>query len=122
MQQTLEHRRRIILVAAMNTDKWKFQVLKLKSIYHVMNMLQLDEINEFQLAECWVPHSDMHLIREKLNAATEKFNNQNNPIILVMKHYESPPTFNRTNKFTKGFQVRSLKIGIFNFWWWLFFF
>lgn len=107
MQQTLDHRRRILLVAAMNVDKWKLQVLKLKSIYHIMNMLQLDKINEFQSAECWLPQNDIQYIRQKLNMAAERFNNQNNPIIIVMKHNEKPPTFNRTNKFTKGFQVRT---------------
>lgn len=106
MQQTMDHRRRILLVAATNVERWKLQVIKLKSIYHVMNMLQLDETNEFQSAECWLPQNDIQFIRQKLNMAAERFNSQNNPIIIVMKHNENPPTFNRTNKFTKGFQVR----------------
>lgn len=110
MQQTLDHRRRILMLAAMNVDKWKFQVIKLKSIYHIMNMLQLDEINEFQSAECWLPQNDIQLIKRKLNMAADKFNSQNNPIIIVMKQNEMPPTFNRTNKFTKGFQVPFLFI------------
>ncbi|KAL0268783.1 UNVERIFIED_CONTAM: hypothetical protein PYX00_010602 [Menopon gallinae] len=106
MEQTEDHRRRVLLVAATSIDKWRLQVLKLKSMYHVMNMLQLDEINEFQTAECWVPQSELRGIREKLNRAAERSSNRNDPIIIVKSHGdEEPPTFNRTNKFTKAFQT-----------------
>ncbi|KAK6634657.1 hypothetical protein RUM43_012058 [Polyplax serrata] len=115
MQQTMDHRRRILLVAATNVERWKLQVIKLKSIYHVMNMLQLDETNEFQSAECWLPQNDIQFIRQKLNMAAERFNSQNNPIIIVMKHNENPPTFNRTNKFTKGFQSVIDAYGVSNY-------
>lgn len=70
-----------------------------------MNMLQLDETNEFQLAEVWLPAKDLHTIKLKINEAAEKADNKNDPIIIILRHKEMPPTFDRTNKFTKGFQV-----------------
>ena len=81
------------------------QVRKIKAIYHTMNMFNLDVTQKCLIAECWAPVADLDSIRLGLRRGTERSGAQVSSILNRMTTKQEPPTFNRTNKFTRGFQA-----------------
>merc|ERR1719219_1575044 len=57
------------------------------------------------VAECWMPLYDIPQIKEKLKNAAEKCGSTINPILNEITVNEMPPTYNRVNKYTAGFQT-----------------
>lgn len=57
------------------------------------------------IAECWIPVLDMETIHMALRRGTERSGSSISPILNRMDTFEDPPTYNRTNKFTKAFQA-----------------
>lgn len=70
-----------------------------------MNQFNLDVTQKCLIAECWAPVSDLDTIQLALRRGTERSGAQVPSILNRMATKQSPPTFNRTNKFTNGFQV-----------------
>ena len=68
-------------------------------------MFNLDVTSKALIAECWAPLEDLDHISHALEEGTHKSGGTVPSIIHQMKTKESPPTFNRTNKFTHGFQA-----------------
>jgi len=67
-------------------------------------MFNIDTIQNGLIAECWIPVADLETVQLALRRGTEKSGSL--PVILNrLSCVESPPTFHRTNKFTKGFQT-----------------
>jgi len=81
------------------------KVKKIKAIYHTMNMFNLDVTQKCLIAECWCPVSDLDNIQQALRRGTEQGGAVIPSILNRMSTPQEPPTFNRTNKFTKGFQA-----------------
>jgi V-type H+-transporting ATPase subunit a len=81
-----------------------FQVRKIKAIYHTLNLFNLDVTQKCLIAECWVPALDLETIQLSLRRGTERSGSSVPPILNRMESFENPPTYNRTNKFTNGFQ------------------
>ena len=101
------------------------QVRKIKAIYHTLNLFNLDVTQKCLIAECWVPALDLETIQLALRRGTvsttprysvesmvwpiyvmqERSGSSVPPILNRMETYENPPTYNRTNKFTSGFQA-----------------
>ena len=93
LNKTLEHRRRVIVAAGKNVKLWSFkvseilfsksnpakfklylfQVLKIKSIFHTLNMFSIDVTQKCLIAECWVPTADMALVLDALRRGTVSF-------------------------------------------------
>ncbi|CAB0036337.1 unnamed protein product [Trichogramma brassicae] len=103
--QTQDHRHRVLVAAAKNIKNWFIKVRKIKAIYHTLNLFNLDVTQKCLIAECWVPLLDMETIQLALRRGTERSGSSVPPILNRMETFEDPPTYNRTNKFTKGFQV-----------------
>ena len=103
--QTQEHRNRVLVATAGQVKVWFVKVGKVKAIYHTMNMLNLDVTKKCLIAECWCPISEIDRIHYALRRGTEA-SGSSVPSILnrVTDKHLNPPTFYRTNKFTKGFQ------------------
>lgn len=57
------------------------------------------------IAECWVPVFELDSVQTALRRGTERSGATVPSIINQMKTKQTPPTFNRTNKFTHGFQA-----------------
>ncbi|XP_063706594.1 V-type proton ATPase 116 kDa subunit a 1 isoform X3 [Culicoides brevitarsis] len=105
LQQTQDHRHRVLVAAAKNLKNWFVKVRKIKAIYHTLNLFNLDVTQKCLIAECWVPVLDMETIQLALRRGTERSGSSVPPILNRMETFEAPPTYNRTNKFTKAFQA-----------------
>ncbi|XP_043791702.1 V-type proton ATPase 116 kDa subunit a1 isoform X2 [Apis laboriosa] len=103
--QTQDHRHRVLVAAAKNIKNWFVKVRKIKAIYHTLNLFNLDVTQKCLIAECWVPVLDIEIIQLALRRGTERSGSSVPPILNRMVTFEDPPTYNRTNKFTKGFQA-----------------
>ncbi|XP_068976670.1 V-type proton ATPase 116 kDa subunit a 1 isoform X2 [Bombus flavifrons] len=103
--QTQDHRHRVLVAAAKNIKNWFVKVRKIKAIYHTLNLFNLDVTQKCLIAECWVPVLDIETIQLALRRGTERSGSSVPPILNRMATFEDPPTYNRTNKFTKGFQA-----------------
>ena len=67
INQTKDHRLRLLQTIAKNLDNWLIKVKKIKAIYHTMNMFNLDVTQKCLIAECWAPVSDLDAIQGKNN-------------------------------------------------------
>lgn len=70
LNQTTDHRHRVLASAAKHLRSWFIKVKKIKAIYHTLNMLNLDVTNKCLIAECWIPTIDMGAIRGALIKGT----------------------------------------------------
>ena len=80
-----------------------------------MNMFNLDVTQKCLIAECWCPVSDLDKIQQALRRGTEQSGAAIPSILNRMATRQEPPTFNRTNKFTQGFQAIVDAYGVANY-------
>lgn len=104
LKQSNEHRRRVLVAAAKNMTKWIVIVRKIKAIYHTLNSCNMDLSQKCLIAECWVPDRDLDKIQEALKNATDSSGSSVASFMSKMDTNETPPTYNRTNKFSSAFQ------------------
>ncbi|XP_037691993.1 V-type proton ATPase 116 kDa subunit a [Choloepus didactylus] len=102
--QTESHRQRLLQEAAANWHSWAVKVQKMKAIYHILNMCNIDVTQQCVIAEIWFPVADTGRIRRALEQGMERSGSSMVPIMNKVQSKTAPPTFNRTNKFTAGFQ------------------
>ncbi|XP_041371566.1 V-type proton ATPase 116 kDa subunit a1-like [Gigantopelta aegis] len=103
--QTGDHRHRVLVAAAKNIKVWFIKVRKIKAIYHTLNMFNLDVTQKCLIAECWCPVDDLDRIQQALRRGTEQSGSSVPSILNRMITKQEPPTYNRTNKLTQGFQA-----------------
>ncbi|GCC36886.1 hypothetical protein chiPu_0015386 [Chiloscyllium punctatum] len=104
LNQTESHRRRVLQEAAKSLQNWQVKVVKMKAIYHTLNLCNIDVTQQCLIAETWCPVADMDRIKMALHQGKERSGSSVDPIMTVVQTQMAPPTFNRTNKFTAGFQ------------------
>ncbi|XP_061411967.1 V-type proton ATPase 116 kDa subunit a 1-like [Lethenteron reissneri] len=102
--ETEEHQRRVLANAALSSAAWSVRVRKMKAIYHALNLCNVDVTQKCLIAEVWCPVEDMDSIQRALHRGTIKSDSTVPPILNRTFTTLPPPTFNRTNKFTSGFQ------------------
>lgn len=102
--QTDSHRQRLLQEAATNWHSWVIKVQKMKAVYHVLNMCNIDVTQQCIIAEIWFPVADTKHIKRALEQGMELSGSSMVPIMTEVETKTDPPTFNRTNKFTAGFQ------------------
>ncbi|CAD7680549.1 unnamed protein product [Nyctereutes procyonoides] len=102
--QTESHRQRLLQEAAANWHSWAIKVQKMKAIYHILNMCNIDVTQQCAIAEIWFPVADTGRIKRALEQGMELSGSSMVPILTTVQSKTAPPTFNRTNKFTAGFQ------------------
>merc|ERR1719445_1176329 len=105
LSQTTDHRTRLLVAAATNLRSHYVKVRKMKAVYHVLNMFNQRDGGRVLIGEAWMPTSDSHNIREAVNKGAQTAGATIPPTIDPIMTNEVPPTFNRTNKFTAGFQA-----------------
>ncbi|KIM87414.1 hypothetical protein PILCRDRAFT_276058 [Piloderma croceum F 1598] len=91
---------------------WQDVVRKEKLIYQTMNLFNYDVRRKTLIAEGWCPTRDITMIQMALRHATEESGTNMPPILHELRTNKTPPTFNRTNKFTEGFQTLMDTYGI----------
>ncbi|XP_060111313.1 V-type proton ATPase 116 kDa subunit a 1 isoform X2 [Heteronotia binoei] len=104
LNQTEDHRQRVLQAAAKNIRVWFIKVRKMKAIYHTLNLCNIDVTQKCLIAEVWCPVSDLDSIQFALRRGTEHSGSTVPSILNRMQTNQTPPTYNKTNKFTAGFQ------------------
>uniref|UniRef100_A0A3Q1EFZ5 V-type proton ATPase subunit a n=1 Tax=Acanthochromis polyacanthus TaxID=80966 RepID=A0A3Q1EFZ5_9TELE len=104
LNQTEDHRQRVLQAAAKTVRVWFIKVRKMKAIYHTLNLCNIDVTQKCLIAEVWCPVSDLDSIQFALRRGTEKSGSTVPSILNRMQTKQTPPTYNKTNKFTSGFQ------------------
>ncbi|XP_021095974.1 V-type proton ATPase 116 kDa subunit a isoform X7 [Heterocephalus glaber] len=104
LNQTEDHRQRVLQAAAKNIRVWFIKVRKMKAIYHTLNLCNIDVTQKCLIAEVWCPVTDLDSIQFALRRGTEHSGSTVPSILNRMQTNQTPPTYNRTNKFTSGFQ------------------
>uniref|UniRef100_UPI00358EF0F4 V-type proton ATPase 116 kDa subunit a 1-like n=1 Tax=Myxine glutinosa TaxID=7769 RepID=UPI00358EF0F4 len=105
LEETQQHRMRVLTLARANLPTWIIRVHKMKAVYHVLNKCNLDVTQKCLIAEIWCPTTDLDIVRHSLRKSMEKAGSTVPSILNCMLTKKEPPTFNRTNKFTNGFQT-----------------
>lgn len=102
-------------------------MLKLKAVFETLNKFNMDVTQKCLIAECWVPTVDLLVIQQSLRTGTvsgllfEKFRLKERagslvqPVLNQMETFETPPTYFKLNKFTRGFQNIVDAYGIANY-------
>ena len=70
LTQTHEHRHDELKKLAKNVRAWQWKILKLKSIYHTLNMFSMDASKNCMVGEFWCATGDMVKIEMALKRAT----------------------------------------------------
>ncbi|KAG7492287.1 hypothetical protein MATL_G00012970 [Megalops atlanticus] len=104
LNQTEDHRQRVLQAAAKTMRVWFIKVRKMKAIYHTLNLCNIDVTQKCLIAEVWCPVSDLDSIQFALRRGTERSGSTVPSILNRMQTKQTPPTYNKTNKFTSGFQ------------------
>jgi V-type H+-transporting ATPase subunit a len=105
ISKTKDHRMKVFSKAAASFDKWSVMLKKLKAIYHEMNKFNVNVSEKCLVGECWIPKSEVQVVQNSI-AQTSMGGKSFTPAFLnVIQTKETPPTFQRTNKFTVGFQA-----------------
>ena len=115
LSQTTEHRHRVLVAAAKNIRNWLVKIRKIKAIYSCLNMFNLDVTQKCLIAECWCPLYDLDRIHLALRRGNERSGSSVPSILNRMQTAEIPPTYNRTNKYTKAFQNLVDSYGVANY-------
>uniref|UniRef100_A0A131Y231 V-type proton ATPase subunit a n=1 Tax=Ixodes ricinus TaxID=34613 RepID=A0A131Y231_IXORI len=104
LNQARDHRAKVLANAARFLCGWQTKVVKIKAVYHVLNQFNLDVTQKCLIAEGWCPQASLAEIQRALKRGTDASDSHVPSILNRMETSEKPPTFNRTNKFTRGFQ------------------
>uniref|UniRef100_A0AC34EZJ3 V-type proton ATPase subunit a n=1 Tax=Panagrolaimus sp. ES5 TaxID=591445 RepID=A0AC34EZJ3_9BILA len=103
--QTQDHRHRVLVAAAKNVRMWMTKVQKIKSIYYILNMCNVNVTQKCLIAEVWFPVLEHDRIQMSLKRGSDESGSTVPSILHVMQNVkEKRPTYNRVNKFTRSFQ------------------
>jgi V-type H+-transporting ATPase subunit a len=73
LNQTQDHRQRILAETSRTIRTWQIKVKKIKAIYHTMNMFNNDVAKKSFIAECWTPVSQLDTIQLALRKGSVSF-------------------------------------------------
>lgn len=104
INQTKDQRQRVLMSVAKEVPKWEIIVKKIKAIYHTMNMFSVDVSKKCLFGEAWVPTENLQDVKQALINGASVVGSSVPSFLNVISTTEVPPTFNRCNKFTQGFQ------------------
>jgi V-type H+-transporting ATPase subunit a len=104
LAQTQDHRCRVLQTVAKSLRSWEIKVMKIKAIYHTLDLCNFDLTTKCLIGECWCPVADLDSIQYAVRRGTERSGSSVPSVLNCINTRESPPTYFRTNKFTQGFQ------------------
>ena len=127
-------RRAELIKVGESLQSWEDLVRKEKAVYETLNLFNYDVGRKTLIAEGWCPTRDIEMIQVALRHATvsaypipflifafpgylilrwkEESGTSVPPILHELGTSKTPPTFQRTNKFTEGFQTIMDSYGI----------
>lgn len=98
-------RRAELVKVAESISAWADWVRKEKLVYTTMNEFQYDPSQKTLVAEGWAPTQELPSVQLALRRATEDTGAHVSSVMQVMHTKDTPPTYQRVNKFTEGFQA-----------------
>jgi V-type H+-transporting ATPase subunit a len=84
---------------------WLIVIKKEKAVYNALNMCSYDQARKTLIAEAWCPTNTLPQIRATLQEVNDRAGLSVPTIVNQIKTNRTPPTYNKTNKFTEGFQT-----------------
>ncbi|XP_054725479.1 V-type proton ATPase 116 kDa subunit a1-like isoform X1 [Anastrepha obliqua] len=103
LKQTEDQRNCILAGIAKHLPIWSIEITKMKAVYHTLNYFNMDVTGKCLIGECWVPTLDLELVQQTLAKSSAGVSSMSS-FLTVLETKKTPPTFYRTNKFTRGFQ------------------
>ncbi|KAJ2994531.1 H(+)-transporting V0 sector ATPase subunit a [Globomyces sp. JEL0801] len=85
-------------------DHWSVVVTKEKAIHHAMNKMSYDLNRKALIAEGWCPKASITAIQYSLRTVTERTGSTIPPILSEIPTSRTPPTSQKTNRYTNSFQ------------------
>ncbi|EEB18611.1 vacuolar proton translocating ATPase 116 kDa subunit A isoform, putative [Pediculus humanus corporis] len=104
LNRTQDLRERVLVTVARELQDWTIKVRKMKAIYHTLNMFNMDVTKKCLIGECWTPAADLSKVHSALADGGRVGGSSIPSFLNVIETLEDPPTYNRTNKYTKAFQ------------------
>lgn len=84
---------------------WIVIVKKEKAVYQTLNLFSYDHARKTLIAEAWCPSNSLPLIKSTLHDVNNRAGLSVPSIINEIQTNKTPPTYQKTNKFTEGFQT-----------------
>ena len=84
---------------------WLIVIMKEKSVYQTLNRFSYDPARKTLVAEAWCPTNTLGLIKSTLQDVNDRAGLSVPTIVNQIKTSKTPPTYNKTNRFTLGFQT-----------------
>jgi V-type H+-transporting ATPase subunit a len=84
---------------------WMVIIKKEKAVYQTLNLLSYDHARKTLIAEAWCPTNSLPLIKATLQDVNNRAGLSVPSIINEIKTNKTPPTYQKTNRFTEGFQT-----------------
>jgi V-type H+-transporting ATPase subunit a len=84
---------------------WMVIMKKEKAVYQTLNLLSYDHARKTLIAEAWCPTNSLPLIKSTLHDVNNRAGLSVPSIINEIRTTKTPPTYQKTNKFTEGFQT-----------------
>lgn len=94
LNQTQDHRQRVLHNVAKELPNWTIMVRKMKAIYHTMNLFNVDVTKKCLIGECWVPVADLTIVRDCLTEGSVGFFK----LYYVYKFYDTFQERNNSNR------------------------
>lgn len=104
LKQTEDQRTCVLVAVSKQLAAWTVMVKKMKAVYHTLNMLSQDVTSKCLIGECWVPTRELAAVQTCLAEGSAEVGSTVPSFLNVVETNDRPPTYNRTNKFTRGFQ------------------
>ena len=84
---------------------WMVVIRKEKAVYQTLNRCSYDQARKTLIAEAWCPTNGLSLIKSTLQDVNDRAGLSVPTIVNVIKTSKTPPTYNKSNKFTEAFQT-----------------
>lgn len=90
---------------AQSLAAWMVIIKKEKAVYQTLNLFSYDHARKTLIAEAWCPTNSLPLIKSTLHDVNNRAGLSVPSIINEIRTNKTPPTYQKTNKFTEGFQT-----------------
>jgi V-type H+-transporting ATPase subunit a len=90
---------------AQSLAAWMVIIKKEKAVYQTLNLFSYDHARKTLIAEAWCPTNSLPVIKSTLHDVNNRAGLSVPSIINEIRTNKTPPTYQKTNKFTEGFQT-----------------
>jgi len=94
-----------LIQIARSLAAWMVIIKKEKGVYETLNRCSYDQARKTLIAEAWCPTNSLGLIKSTLQDVNDRAGLSVPTIVNQIRTSKTPPTYNKTNKFTEGFQT-----------------